>query len=805
MSGKPRIRGVVLAAAAALATAVAPAEAQPGYNMTLLSNLDVHSGVNDCWGYTAPDGTELAMYGYSTGTAFVDATDPLNPFVVLDLPGPTSGWRDIKTYQHYAYVVTEGNGAGTGLQIVDLDDPSAPVHLDTYTAAGFTSAHNIWIDTGAGVAYACGAQGGMHILSLADPENPVEIDFFTPFYVHDLYVADGRAYCGAINIGALAILDVTNPANPATLATHFYANASTHNSWPTLDESHCVTSDEGGSNRLKVWDITNLSNIRQVSEYVPSTEPAVVHNALLRDDLAFMSHYKAGVRAVDLTDPAAPVEVGYYDTFPTTGTAFEGCWGVYPFRDDDVIYASDRATGLYILRFDGDYAGDVSGRVTDATGGQGIAVAEVELVGAPSTLFADSAGDYATTISGGTYTVITSAFGYEPDTAQVIVPPQGAVVHDVALTRLPSGTVELHLAEAGTGTPVADARLDIVGTPLAGMVSDASGVVSVVLPAGASWSARVAKFGRALTVRSVQTTTGALTPVTVEMVPGFDDDFDLDQAWLTGEPGDDATGGIWERAVPVGSAFGGPVGADQDATPTGDGYAYVTENHVSGAFVGSSDVDGGRTTLLSPVFDASGLGSLTLEYQRWFSNRAPSPDADEFRADVSTDGGSSWTNLETLAVGTDAWALVSLDLTSVVPATSAMQIRFVAEDAGAGTYVEAGIDDVRILTAATAAEPAAGGLGETGLRLAAPAPNPSRDATEIAFRLPESGAASLEIFDVTGRRVAVLLAGERVASGSHTVRWSGRDDRGARVAAGVYFARLSAGGEVRSRKVVRRD
>jgi hypothetical protein len=212
-------------------------------------------------------------------------------------------------------------------------------------------------------------------------------------------------------------------------------------------------------------------------------------------------------------------------------------------------------------------------------------------------------------------------------------------------------------------------------------------------------------------------------------------------------------------------------------------------------------VDGGKTTLLSPVFDASDLGSLTLRYQRWFSNRAPAPDGDEFRADVSTDGGSSWTNLETVSIGTDSWALVSVDLTSLVPATAAMQLRFVAEDVNAATYVEAGVDDVEILSSATDAAFVV--AAPAGLSLAVPAPNPFRAATTLAFDLPAAGRATLEIFDVTGRRVAVLLRGERVAAGRHTVTWSGEDDRGARVAPGVYFAKLTAGDGERTRKLVR--
>lgn len=777
------------------------AGAQSSYNMVLLQNIDDYSGVNDCWGYAA-NGVELAIYGYDTGTSFVDATDPENAVEVFNLPGPSSIWRDIKTYQNFAYIVTEGPGAGTGLQIVDLTNPLAPVHVTTYTGSGFTTAHNIWIDTAAGIAYACGAGAGMHVLDLTNPTSPVEVDLFNQYYIHDLYVGGGRGYAGAISSGSLRILDTSNPSNLTTLASQFYSGAATHNAWPTSSGTYCATSDETGGGHMKIWDISNLSNITLASEYQTSNEISIIHNVLMKNDMAYISWYKAGTRVVDLTDPLDPVEVGYYDTHPQAGGAFNGNWGTYPFRSDDVVYSSDRQSGLYILRFTGDFAGTISGRVTDASSSAGIAGATVSAAGAPEAFTTDGAGDYSGRVSGGTYPVVVSAFGYAPDTLDVAIPAQGSVVHDVSLSPIPFGTVELHVVRAGSLAPLPGIRVDVEGTPLTGNFTDGAGVVSLALPAGLAWNVQVAKFGFAPTLVPVVATAAATTPLTLEVSPGFLDDFELDQVWSVGAGDDDATGGIWERAIPVPSSYNGPVGPDQDASATGAGYAFVTENPVAGAFVGTSDVDGGKTTLLSPVFDATGFGSLTLQYQRWFSNRAPSPDNDEFRADVSTDGGGSWTNLETLSVGTDSWAAVSIDLTSLVPATTTMQIRFVAEDVNAATYVEAGIDDVAIVTAATGVEAIGGGTG-AALRLAVPAPNPFRDATTLSFDLPSAGAASVEVFDVTGRRVAVLLRGERVAAGAHTVTWRGEDERGSRVAPGVYFAKLTSRDGERTRKLVR--
>lgn len=210
----------------------------PAWNLVLRAHVDDHSAATDVWGYRAPDGTELAIYGHLDGTSFVDATDPGLPVEVLNLPGPVAGARDIKTYLHYAYVVLDITTGG-GLQIVDLSDPFAPTLAATYTGGGFSNAHNLWIDADAGVAYACGAgpASGMHVLSLADPVAPVELDYFDAFGIHDLWVGNGVALCASWSTGALG--EGGTLGGTAALAARSQAGIPAQR-WRTSSRRSCV-------------------------------------------------------------------------------------------------------------------------------------------------------------------------------------------------------------------------------------------------------------------------------------------------------------------------------------------------------------------------------------------------------------------------------------------------------------------------------------------------------------------------------------------------------------------------------------
>jgi len=208
-------------------------------------------------------------------------------------------------------------------------------------------------------------------------------------------------------------------------------------------------------------------------------------------------------------------------------------------------------------------------------------------------------------------------------------------------------------------------------------------------------------------------------------------------------------------------------------------------------------VDGGKTTLLSPVFDLSAYGTATASYWRWYSNdTGSSPEADDWYVDVSDDAGTTWVRLETLATSERVWTQIERDLAAYIDLTSTVRFRFVAADTGSGSIVEAGVDDFAIVTyqdAATGVARPDAGAGR--VVLARNAPNPFGAETAISLLAPTSGArVSLRIVDVRGRQVASLLSDEIVA-GRRTITWDGTNELGDRVAAGLYFCELVSGGQ----------
>jgi len=80
-------------------------------------------------------------------------------------------------------------------------------------------------------------------------------------------------------------------------------------------------------------------------------------------------------------------------------------------------------------------------------------------------------------------------------------------------------------------------------------------------------------------------------------------------------------------------------------------------------------------------------------------------------------------------------------------------------------------------------------------------PNPFNSGTTIAVRLPARIPASVRIYDLLGRRVAILADG-LMEPGTHSLRWEGTDESGTPAASGTYFVRLETPAYTISRQLL---
>jgi hypothetical protein len=272
------------------------------------------------------------------------------------------------------------------------------------------------------------------------------------------------------------------------------------------------------------------------------------------------------------------------------------------------------------------------------------------------------------------------------------------------------------------------------------------------------------------------------------------DDAEADLGWTLGVAGDNAVTGRWERSDPIGTMSTGtppqPVQPEDDHTADPGHICFVTGNGTVGGLVGDADVDGGKTTLLSPVFNMQGATSATLTYWRWYTNNlGNNPGGDYWDVDVTSDG-TNWVHLEHTTASANSWTEYTFNLGAFVTLTSTVRFRFVADDTAPASLVEAAVDDITVSIvrspSSSVTEQAAGAIRAS---LGACRPNPVGQGAVLSYRLAARTSVRLELYDVAGRRVRTFIDGP-VEAGEHTLSFAPVDGLGRAIASGVYFVRL---------------
>lgn len=364
------------------------AQAQTATNVILRGTKTYTNDLNDVWGYADSNGNEYALVGVRNGFSVVDVTNPSTPIEQFFISGKSSVWRDIKTWDHYAYVMHDyasGSLPNMGLMIVDLDSMTTPRYktmnpfVDTAGIMGIlTRSHNLWVDE-QGYLYIFGGDvgaGGAIVMDVAtDPWNPTVVGAFNGFYLHDGFVKGDTLYGAGLNNGTV-ILDMTNKAQPSYLGQFTTPSNFAHNCWLSEDGKTLFTTDEVTSGYVAAYDVSDLSNISETDKWRVGDQ-TIPHNAHVYGNVVVTSYYTYGLHIMDYQDPAWLIEVGHYDSSPLSGDGYNGAWGAYPYLPSGNCLITDIEEGLFVVTPSYTEAARVYAYVQDSVSGAVVGNAEV--------------------------------------------------------------------------------------------------------------------------------------------------------------------------------------------------------------------------------------------------------------------------------------------------------------------------------------------------------------------------------------------------------------------------------------------
>lgn len=491
-------------------------------NTTFRSKLTFpNQTLANVWGYAA-NGKEYVLAGGAQGLIIVDITNPDAPQQIVQIPGPNNLWKEIKTYGHYAYIVSEG---GQGIQIIDLSGlPSTTLNYHYYTGLGqfpdpntkLNRIHALHIDTTKGFLYAYGGdtyEGRAKIFNLnPDPYNPTYAGtFFSSFpgnhnYIHDGYVDNDILYGGHIYGGFFSVVDMSDKNNPVLLSTQPTPNVFTHNTWISKDRNYLFTTDEVNNSYLAAYDVSDPTDIRFLDKIQSNPgSNSMVHNTHILDNWAITSWYKDGFTIVDVTRPDNLVQTGNYDTYASAGGGSSGCWGVYPFFPSGTVVAtninapSTNNGELFIITPAYVRACYLEGKITHGATGNALSGAKIEVL--TTSLLETSAldGQFKTgQTQGGLFTARVSKAGFQTVDTEVLLENGKVTLLDVEL--FPVGNVRIsgQVLRSPDMTPVDGASVFLLGRELVySATADADGNFAIddVLPGSYDVTASASDVG----------------------------------------------------------------------------------------------------------------------------------------------------------------------------------------------------------------------------------------------------------------------------------------------------------------------
>lgn len=746
-------------------------------NCTFRSNLPYGFALSNIGGYVDSLGNEYALVGTYQGLSIVDVTDPVNPIEKFTVSGTPSDWREVKTWQQYAYVTTEG--CCNGLQIVDLSDLPNSINSKFYNGDGtiagqLNTIHSLHIDNG--YVYLNGSNlfsGSAIILDLADPWNPVYQGHTPTTYIHDCYVRNDTIYGCHIYDGYFSVIDATNKTSPVLITTQNTPNVFTHNAWLNDAGNVLFTTDEVSDSYLAAYDISDLTNINELGriQLTPGSG-SIVHNTHTLNDYEIVSWYKDGIAIVDVSRPNNMIVVGSYDSYSQgAGDGFNGCWGVYPYLPSGNLVLSDIDNGLFVVSPNYVRGCYLEGIVTDSVSGATLNNVTIEILTTGISKQSKLTGEYKTGLAtAGTYDIQFSKPGYNTKIISGVSLANGVLTNlDVQLVSFSTITLTGTVTDANTGNPIPNAIVNFNNSQFDfSTTTNAFGVYTLNSFYAGTYDITAGIWGYNTNCDNQNISGG---PINISLAKGYYDDFSLDFGWTVSGPSPNS----WERGTPIGTfTSGGSVAAAPGNDVAGDcGFiAFVTDNGGGGAW--DNDVDQGSTILTSPIFDATTYTNPSISYSRWFFNGGFTNGAPDDTMTVKLTDGTTTVVLEKTYAGQPGqsqWLNQTKRIADFLTPGTQMQLIVEISDPGpVFNIVEGGLDNFKIteITGLSTAQPSVKVIAY---------PNPFSNLIAFDFSNFKNFNGTVTISDISGRVLETKSVSDQ-----------GIVQMGKQLKSGVYFA-----------------
>lgn len=267
------------------------------------------------------------------GVWALDISDPSAPVEVgsHDFPGAEG---PIAISDHHAYV-----GNGSVLRVLDVSDPANMAEVGSWNAYSVAD-----IEIVGPYLYVANSFAGFRVLDISDPTTPIEVGAYdTDDYATAVAVSENYAYVAA-NKAGVRVFDVSDPTNPQEVGA-FITGTDEEPSNVVVNGGYAYVisrvktscCDVDGS--MRVLDISDPAAPVEVYRYLQESGGTFGDIAVGRDYVFVGDH--GGLRALDVTNALAPEEAG----FCWTGSGASGIT-----LSDGLIYMADGLTGLHILR-----------------------------------------------------------------------------------------------------------------------------------------------------------------------------------------------------------------------------------------------------------------------------------------------------------------------------------------------------------------------------------------------------------------------------------------------------------------------